>query len=150
MGLNKDKAEKHQKFHKLEKMFKKFPKVLVVYLFGSRAKEKVQPLHLLSDFDFAILTEEILSLDERASLIGEITSVLETDQIDVVFLNQTKTSSLKFRIISEGKVLYCIDEKKRIKFEEKVIGEYQLLKPFLDDYDKHFLEEVKGYERRQS
>ena len=140
MGLSQSKTEK------LRQMFKKFPEVLVVYLFGSQAKGKTQPL---SDFDFAILTENALDLDERALLIGEITSVLETDQIDVVFLNQTRTVSLKFRIISEGKLIYCTVEDQRIKFEEKIIGEYHLLKPFLDEYDRCFLEEVKSYGRRQ-
>lgn len=127
------------KLKKLQKIFKNSTQVLVVYLFGSQTKNFITSL---SDIDLAVLTKNSLSLDEKATLIGDITTALETDNLDFVLLNEATSIILKSRII-EGKVLYSTDEKERIRFETKIMSEYLFLKPFINFYDQCFLREVK-------
>lgn len=129
----------------LQNFFESHPKVISVYLFGSQVKGET---HFASDFDIALSTTGILTLDEKASLIADLTSALETDSIDVVFLNDVSSVRLKFNIISKGRVVVSKNERKRTKFEEEVISEFLLLKPALDEYDEHFLKEVDKSSQR--
>jgi predicted nucleotidyltransferase len=74
-------------FIKLAAIFKSYPKIKLVYLFGSRAR---QDSGTLSDHDFAIYFD---SKDKRKmndikfELFDRLSRLLKTDKIDIVILN---------------------------------------------------------------
>jgi len=61
------------------------PAVVFAYLFGSLAKRKPTPL---SDVDIAIfLTDGINVAETKLEILGRLTDILQTDEIDLVVLN---------------------------------------------------------------
>lgn len=137
---NKTSLVSEAKLEELRRFFRREPRIVVGYLFGSYSRGNEGPL---SDVDIALVLERQISLDEEASLISEITVVLGTDEIDVVFLKETFPPRLAFNVISDGQVIYARDDKKRVLFEERVMSEYVLMEGFLEEYDSYFLEKVK-------
>lgn len=111
----------------LESIFRKYPEIKLVYLFGSQATGNIGPL---SDFDFAVyfdgLTRKQMG-DQQLKLIAELTGALKTDKIDFVVLNLANSPELKYHIISEGKLIYS-------KEPYKVIVEPSLLNEYFDFY----------------
>lgn len=115
-------------------------KVLLAYLFGSQATGKTGPL---SDMDIAIYFDERLGSNERFDLrlevLGELTDMFKTDEIDLVVLNDAPPL-LAHRIIKDGTLLFCGDDRLRVEHEVKVVMKYMDWKPYLDKYT----EEVFG------
>ena len=99
-------------------------RVRVAYLFGSYAKGKVGPL---SDVDIAVLLDGRLdkqeSFDLRLRLINGISSILKTDKLDVVVMNNAPLL-LNYNIISEGRILDSKDELERVMFETHILSRY--------------------------
>ena len=99
-------------------------RVRVAYLFGSYAKDKAGPL---SDFDIAVLLDGCLdkqeSFDLRLRLINAISSMLKTDKVDVVVMNNAPLL-LNYNIISEGRILDSKDELERVMFETYILSRY--------------------------
>ena len=99
-------------------------RVRVAYLFGSYAKDKAGPL---SDFDIAVLLDARLdkqeSFDLRLRLINAICSILKTDKVDVVVMNNAPLL-LNYNIISEGRILDSKDELERVMFETYILSRY--------------------------
>ena len=61
------------------------PAVVFAYLFGSLAKRKPTPL---SDVDIAIfLTDGINVAETKLEILGRLTDIIQTDEIDLVVLN---------------------------------------------------------------
>ena len=88
--------------------------ILFAYVFGSYGKSRPGPL---SDVDIGVFLKETENhWEKRLQLIEKITSVLKTDEIDLVILNEAPLS-LRFEVIKTGKVLFSRDEDKRIDFE---------------------------------
>jgi len=94
-------------FLALKKTFARYPEIKLVYFFGSKAKNKGS---LLSDYDFAVYFDKktnVVRIKEIVlSLISEISSILKTDKVDLVILNQLLSPALKFNIIKDGKLIY--------------------------------------------
>jgi predicted nucleotidyltransferase len=102
------------------------PEVLVAYLFGSVAQGRRGSL---SDVDVAVL----LAVDgERTGrgldLIGDLAAAAGTDEIDLVVLNDAP-NELAFRVIRDGRVLLCRDERARVRHRVRTILEYLDLEP---------------------
>lgn len=111
------------KKQKLAILFKKYPEIKLVYLFGSRARSDAGPM---SDYDFAVYadTQDPETLGHlQLQLICEITSILATSTVDVVMLNALTMPEMKYAIITEGILLY---EKKPYKMivEPGILNEY--------------------------
>lgn len=90
----------------LSPIFKKHKAIKLVYLFGSKARGNDGPM---SDFDFAIYTEDISKgqmFDLKLKLIGEISHALKSDLVDVVMLNEIEMPEMKYAIICEGKIVF--------------------------------------------
>ncbi|MBI3328753.1 MAG: nucleotidyltransferase domain-containing protein, partial [Nitrospinae bacterium] len=72
----------------LERLFLQHPAPLA-FLFGSQAAGRT---HAESDVDVAVLLNESLTADERfaarLTLIGELSRIFRTDNVDVVILNE--------------------------------------------------------------
>jgi len=99
-------------------------RVRVAYLFGSYAKGKAGPL---SDFDIAVLLDGCLgereSFDLRLRLINGISSILKTDKLDVVVMNEAPLL-LNYNILREGRILDSKDELERVMFETHILSRY--------------------------
>ncbi len=128
------------KLEELRKLFKKDPRIIAAYLFGSYSRGEEGAL---SDIDIAIALKEGLSLDEEAELVSKVSLVLESDNIDVAFLDNDASILLKERVI-EGRAIYSKSEKERIRFEHSVMSDYLFFSPFNAIYDKYLVEKVEG------
>src|SRR3989338_8380355 len=100
----------HEPRHRqdLADLFKRVPEVLVVYLFGSRARGDATGE---SDTDLAVLFRKgggRREQDEKLSKTGRELS----ERCDLVYLNQA-ASLLKYEVISDGRIVF-----KRMSDEE--------------------------------
>jgi len=100
------------------------PEVLVAYLFGSQARGRPTPI---SDVDFAVLLSEAVPresyLDYRIALMQELTRIFRSDEVQVVILNQAPPL-LAYKVIVEGKPLFCRDELARLRFRPEATRRY--------------------------
>ena len=98
--------------------------VLVAYLFGSHARGKATPI---SDVDVAVLLSEAVPretyLDYRIALMQELTRVFRSDEVQVVIVNQAPPL-LAYKVIVEGKPLFCRDEVARLRFRTDATRRY--------------------------
>ena len=107
----------------LKNIFKSYPELKLAYLFGSRANEEQGPL---GDYDFAVyfdLKDNIMMSDIRFKLLAQLSLELKTDNIDLVILNLTESTELKYNIIKDGRIIYE-QEPYKIAFEPMVLNEY--------------------------
>jgi len=112
-----------QKIKKINKIFEDFPKVKLVYFFGSRAEDNAGPL---SDYDFAIYLDEKdkkKMFEIKIRVQNKIVNILKTDKVDVVILNTTKSPDLKYDVIKNGQLIF---EKEPFKLtvEPRILNEY--------------------------
>jgi len=106
---------------KLDRLPVNFPAVSLVYLFGSQMEGRTGPL---SDYDVGVLLERRLDTpDLRARLTHEVAVLLNTPQVDVVWLAQAPVE-LAFAVISQGKVIYQRDLATRVEYEALVMSRY--------------------------
>jgi len=117
----------------LARIFKK-QKVVFAYLFGSQAKGTAGSL---SDIDIAVYFDEEVADDDRFDLrlkvLGELTDLYKTDQVDLVVLNDAPPL-LAHRILKEGLRIFSDNEKMRLEYEVKAVLKYLDWKPYLDKY----------------
>ena len=130
----------------LEEKLKEDKDIIFVYIFGGYGKGNASPL---SDFDIGIYIEENLdTFEKKIYLNSVITSILKTDEVDIVILNNAPCV-LVYNILKTGKLLFSKDEKKRIGFVVKNIKEYfemqYYLKIFREDMFKRIEEGRYGY-----
>lgn len=108
---------------KLHPIFDACPEVGFVYLFGSHATKTAGPL---SDYDLAVYVNDEDALRRgalRLRLIADAMKALTTDNIDLHILNDIHLPELKYRIISEGKLLFE-REPFRLIVEPRILNEY--------------------------
>jgi predicted nucleotidyltransferase len=84
--------------------------------------------------DIAIYVDETLSrknyLGFKLSVLGEVSSILKTDKIDLVIMNNAPLL-LNYNIIKYGKLLTS-DETERVRLETKILSQYLDRKPILE------------------
>jgi uncharacterized protein YutE (UPF0331/DUF86 family) len=119
-----------EKQSRLNQLFTQSP-VNAAYLAGSLSNRT--SFGHLTDVDIAILLmEQIKSdqfLDYQLYFFSELAKRLESDNIDVVILNQA-SMLLKLQVIKYGQILFSRDEKQRISFETKAVMDYLDFKKF--------------------
>lgn len=115
---------------RLNQLFAQNP-VKAAYLAGSLSTRT--SFGHLSDIDVAILLmDQIKSdqfLDYQLYFFSELAKRLESDNIDVMILNQASLL-LKLQVIKYGQILFSRDEKQRVSFETKAVMEYLDFKKF--------------------
>ena len=84
--------------------------IAALYLFGSYAEGRQTPL---SDIDLAVLFDVSIakeaSFSERLRLLGELSSCLGTDAVELVVLNEAPPP-LGYRVTRDGELLYASDK----------------------------------------
>lgn len=123
-----------QQQKKLTEIFSGYPKIKLVYFFGSRATGEDGPM---SDYDFALYLDE---KDKRkifeiqCAVIGQLSLILKTDAVDVVVLNTAENIELKYDIIREGKLIYEVEPFK-VLLEPRILHEYFDFRTMLRKYN---------------
>ncbi len=119
-----------EKQSRLNQLFTQSP-VNAAYLAGSLSNRT--SFGHLTDVDIAILLmEQIKSdqfLDYQLYFFSELAKRLESENIDVVILNQASLL-LKLQVIKYGQILFSRDEKQRVSFETKAVMDYLDFKKF--------------------
>ncbi|HEY4476654.1 MAG TPA: nucleotidyltransferase domain-containing protein [Candidatus Paceibacterota bacterium] len=112
-----------EKQDELLEILKKYPTVKLGYLFGSRARNDVGPL---SDYDFAFYLDESdvqARFETKLKLQNDLSTLYQTDLVDVVILNSTQSPELKYQIIRDG-ILFFEREPFVALIEPKILNEY--------------------------
>ncbi|MBE3559047.1 MAG: DUF86 domain-containing protein [Ktedonobacteraceae bacterium] len=119
-----------EKQGRLNQLFAQSP-VNAAYLSGALANRTT--FGHLTNIDIAILLmDQIRSdqfLDYQLYFYSELAKRLESDNIDVVILNQASLL-LKLQVIKYGQILFSRDEKQRVSFETKAVMDYLDFKRF--------------------
>ncbi|MBI4330242.1 MAG: nucleotidyltransferase domain-containing protein [Chloroflexi bacterium] len=107
----------------IESVFGAFPQVKLAYLFGSRASGRTGPL---SDYDFAVYLDEpdvLKRFDVRVQLMDILSRKLQTNNVDVIVLNDAQGPELKYEVIKNGVLLFQVEPFKVI-VEPRILNEY--------------------------
>lgn len=106
---------------KLKKIFSAYPRVVVVYLFGSYLEDP----QAARDVDLAVLLKPPVDSTTELyfSLYPELSRLFGPREVDLLMLNLAPLP-LAFEIISTGKVIYCTDEDARTDYEYRIAGLY--------------------------
>jgi predicted nucleotidyltransferase len=95
--------------------------VLFAYLFGSLARRKPS---YLSDVDIAVYLSKDADIPERKmEILGKLTELLETDEIDLVILNYAPLT-LRIKILETKKVIVDNAPFLRHDYESLTMREY--------------------------
>ena len=129
---------KLQDLTKIKKYFSKKRRVVAVYLYGSFARGEAKKD---SDIDLGIVfSKKPFSLPQLV-FSDELTEILKR-KVEIQDLDVCRID-FAHRVLSEGKLIYSGDEKRRIEFEEKVFRVFFDLKPSFDQYYYHLSQMAK-------
>jgi predicted nucleotidyltransferase len=116
--------------------------VLFAYLYGSYA---VNQAHQFSDLDIGIYVPR---LSRREKLNLEMTLALKIDKklkqgpaSDVRIINSFPLA-VAGKIITEGVLIYCRDDKARVDYETAIRSAYFDFLPFIHNYQRTYLEQI--------
>ena len=97
------------------------PDIFFAYLFGSFGRGKPLPL---SDVDIAVYLKESTVVQERKmEILGALIDILQTDEIDVVILNNAPLP-LRRRILESKRVVVDHEPFRRHHYESLTMREY--------------------------
>jgi uncharacterized protein YutE (UPF0331/DUF86 family)/predicted nucleotidyltransferase len=127
-----------EKQSRLNQLFVQSP-VNAAYLTGTLSNRA--SFGHLTDVDIAILLMDQIKSDQffdyQIYFFSELAKRLESENIDVVILNQASLL-LKLQVIKYGQILFSRDEKQRIQFETRAVMDYLDFKK-LDDLQNRAL-----------
>ena len=124
-------------------IFQKYPSVEIAYLFGSIA---TQMSGTLSDIDIGIFlienmpTKDILNVE--LDLLGELTSSLNTNKIDLTIMNLA-SNFLNFEIIKRNFPLFVKNEDFRIDLEHHIHSMYLDRRFHETMFNQIFLQQIR-------
>jgi uncharacterized protein len=118
-------------------------KVVAAYLFGSHVKGRT---HANSDVDVAVLFDQAIPksdrFDRHVNVVMGLTSVLDTDKVDVVVLNDAG-HILVFQVLKGKTLVFCADQRARAEFEIVAINQYYDFVPFLEMHRRILFAHIK-------
>ena len=110
----------------LGELLEKESDVLVAYLYGSQATDTSWAL---SDIDVAVLLREGGDLfARRLALIGAAAELVGEERTDVVLLNDAPVS-LAYRVVRDGEIMLCRDDRARAEHRLLTITKYMDMEP---------------------
>ena len=113
------------------------PFIKLAYLFGSRADGEEGPI---SDYDIAVLYSKPCLPNLRYQLAYKLTTILMTDQVDLVVLNYAPPE-LRYAVIASGTILYEVSIEVRVEYEALTLSLYGDYLPILRHQRQEILEE---------
>lgn len=116
--------------------------VIVAYLHGSYL---LRPDSEHNDIDIGVLLGEegkFIAMEEEIYLSSFLEEKLGISPIDVKVLNSAP-KFFQYKVIKDGKAIFCRNELKRIEYEVKLTNEYFDLKPMLDYYNSCMYQNIK-------
>jgi hypothetical protein len=106
---------------KAETYLRSRPDIIFAYLFGGLARGKPLPL---SDVDIAVyLRETVDSFEKKLEILGKLTDLLETDEIDLVMLNEAPLT-LRMKVLENKRIIVDNDPFLRHEYESLTMREY--------------------------
>lgn len=129
----------------LQACFRKTRGLVAVYLHGSYGTPHQTPL---SDVDLALVyrADALPTFEEEMDAIGCITGAAHAEDVSVTTLNRAP-APFQFRVLSTGRLLYCVDRVALADFVEQVLnvhGDYVIdYERFLGEYDAALLERYR-------
>jgi len=118
---------------KLSYFFEKQADISLAFLFGSIAEGRN---HSLSDIDIAVYYQKSKPIKRHLQLVNDICSLLKTDNVDVVNMNEA-SPLIMHDILSFGNLLLCRNDNLYVQLRLKALREY-------DDIT-HLLKIQSGY-----
>ena len=112
-------------------------RIELAYLFGSHASGRVGPV---SDFDIAVLYTQSQASILRYELARDLKSILKTDAVDLVVLNNSPIE-LRYAVIASGIVVYQANVKTRVEYEALTLSLYGDYLPVLRSQREDILRE---------
>lgn len=126
--------------YNLKEVLLKDGEIIFGYVFGSYGMGRPSPL---SDVDIAFY---VLSgkdgFEKKLALMEEITSILKTDEVDIVILNKAPLV-LCYQVLKTGRLLFSKDERLRLDFINKVYNIYCDTEPLRKSAEANLLKRIK-------
>ncbi len=123
--------------------------IAFAYLYGSVASDQV---HHFSDLDVGVYTQELSSEACRKlelDLALDIDDVLvDAPESDVRIMNHLPLA-ITGKIVTDGILIYCEDEKIRIEYETKTRMAYFDFYPVIRSYQRTYLEQTQIAEKSE-
>jgi len=116
---------------------KKEPYIDLAYIFGSRASGKEGPI---SDCDIAVLYSGPNPHRLRYELAHKLTTILKSERVDLVVLNDAPIE-LRYAIIASGIVVYEKNVETRVEYEALTLSLYGDYLPVLRGQREDILKE---------
>ena len=118
----------------IRKVLSPHDEIIAAYLYGSMVKGQKG---YGRDVDMALLLDR--GFDEPPMYSVHVAGLIEEelgvyDVVDVRVLNY-QSLGFQFRVIKEGLIVLCRDDRERVGYESGVVSSYLDVKPFLDQYD---------------
>lgn len=138
-------SDPRQKLPGLIKKLKNIDSIVAFYLHGSYVSNNILPL---SDIDFAVLFNSLLTSKENFDLYLKVNSTitleLGTEEFDLINMN-TYPSRFSHNVLKEGKLLFCNDREHLVDFIENNNIQYLDFKFYRASFDKVFLNSLGVY-----
>lgn len=155
-----DKIEFSLYFQKMDDMLSKYislivkyfsqdEEVMLAYLYGSYAKGNAD---IRSDVDIALLVRQkprLITKKEIAYAL-EIENIIKNTEVDVRILNDSPLA-FQYQVVKKGRLIFCRNQRLRVRYESNLINEYLDFKPYIEYYDRCMYKNIKegqlGYRR---
>ena len=116
----------HPSLDRLEKVFRKYPDIQAIYLFGSTASGKT---HTESDLDLAILPRKSSMRDQKLDFLADLAREGFCN-VDLVFLD-TVDIVIKFESVRQNRLIYCAKDFDASAFFSLTVRQYFDFAPYL-------------------
>jgi hypothetical protein len=116
----------HPNLDRLENVFRKYPDIQAVYLFGSTASGNT---HIESDLDLAVLPGKPSLHNQKLDLLADLAREGFCN-VDLVFLD-TRDIVIKFESVRQNRLLYCAKDFDASAFFSLTLRQYFDFLPYL-------------------
>jgi len=123
----------------LEKVFKNYPDIKAVYLFGSAAAGK---MHNESDLDLAIYPDTPGLREKKLSILTELAQVGFCD-VDLVFMDPNDIV-LQYEAVRQNIVVYQASEFDRGATYSKIVRQYLDFYPYLTEQRNAYKKRIQS------
>jgi len=121
----------------INNIFKKYS-VEFAYIFGSFVNGNTVKT---SDIDIAVFLKQknkLKRFDIRLKLMTELSKIFRKE-VDLTVINDITSIFFKYIIVTEGILIFESNKGLRIDTESMIYSEYFDFKPFLEEYNKNFI-----------